>query len=125
MFGKQKDLEVRISGLCEYAHMHRKEKGLQKTSALGSNFWKDFQDLESVMIKTSCSLSYLLSNLRSVMTALKDRTLQGLGMLRVAREPESEGDKKKSGVKVPFCISQKCGHALLCLPTDDIRMSHP
>lgn len=57
-------------------------------SALGSSFWKDFQDLESVMIKTSCSLSYLLSNLRSVMTALKDRTLQGLGMLRVAREPE-------------------------------------
>lgn len=83
--------------MCEYAHMRRKEKGLQKTSALGSNFWKDFQDLESVMIKTSCSLSYLLSNLRSVMTALKDRTLQGLGMLRVAREPESEGDKKNQG----------------------------
>lgn len=88
MFGKQKALEVRLPGLCECAHVCPKEKGLQRMSALASSFWKDFQDLESVMIKTSCSLSYLLSNLRSVMTALKDRTLQGLGMLRVAREPE-------------------------------------
>lgn len=82
--------------MCEYAHMCRKEKGLQKMSALGSNFWKDFQDLESVMIKTSCSLSYLLSNLRSVMTALKDRTLQGLGMVRVAREPKRVREIKKN-----------------------------
>lgn len=73
-----------------------KEKGLQKTPALGSNFWKDFQDLESVMIKTSCLLSYLLSNLRSVMTALKDCTLCGLGMLRAAREPERVREIKEN-----------------------------
>lgn len=126
MFGKQKDPEVRISGLCEYAHMFCKEKGLQKMSALESNFRKDFQDLESVMIKTTCSLSYLLSNLRSVMTALKDHTLQGLGMLRVAREPKrARKTKKKSAVEVPICISQKRGYALLCLPTNGIKLYHP
>lgn len=96
VFGKQKALEVRLPGLRECAHMCPKEKGLQKMSALGSSFWKDFQDLESVMIKTSCSLSYLLSNLRSVMTALKDRTLRGLGMLRLAREPERGREIKEN-----------------------------
>lgn len=75
------------------------------------------------MIKTSCSLPYLLSKLKSVMTALKDRTLQGFGMFRVAREPKRVWEiKKKAGVKVLFCVTQKCGPAFLCFPTNDIKI---
>jgi len=59
------------------------------------------------MIKTSCSRSYLLSDLRSVMTALKDRALQGLGMLRVAREPERVSEIKKiRGESSLLCITE-------------------